>query len=57
MIGFDKLDKAKKNDFTKNKPKEDKDNALVTMTDGDKCMKVSEDMSLLRFSISRSMRL
>lgn len=36
---------------------EDKDEALVFTVDGDKCTRVGEDMHLLRFSISKSMRL
>ena len=34
------LGKAKKNSFTKNKSKEDKDEALEFAMDGDKCTRV-----------------
>lgn len=48
-IGFDELNKAKKNDFTENKPEEDKHQALV-----DNCTRVGKNMSLSRFSIFKS---
>lgn len=43
--------------FIENKPKEDSTQALAFEMDGDKCMQVRENMSLPRFSISKSMRL
>ena len=45
-IRSDILDKTIKNDIIENKPKEDKDQALTYETNGDKCTRVSEDMSL-----------
>lgn len=54
---LDKLDKAKKKDFAKNKPKENKNQTLVSRMDGDKCTRVSEEISLSRSSISKSMKL
>ena len=51
-IGFDKWDMSKKKDFTENKPKEDKCQALVSRMKGDKCTRVSDDTSFSRFSIS-----
>ena len=52
-IRSDILDKTIKNDIIENKPKEDKDQALTYETNGDKCTRVSEDMSLWRFSTSK----
>ena len=57
MIGYEKLDKAKKKDFTVNKPKEDKDQTYESITAGDRCDELRKDMSLSRSSISISMRL
>ena len=54
-IGFEKLDKAKKKDFTVNKPEKDKDQTFESKI-GDKCTKLREDMSLSRSSISISVR-
>ena len=56
-IGFEDLDKVIKKDFTKNKPNEDKDQALESTVMGDKHTEVSEDISLSRESISKSVRL
>ena len=50
------MDKTKKKDFTENKL-EDKDNALESAVVGDKCIEVSEDMSLSNKSILVSVRL
>ena len=47
-IRFEELDKTKKKNFTKNKPEEDNDQALEPGVEGDKCIEVSEDMSLMR---------
>ena len=49
--------KKNKKDFTENKPKKDKNQALEFAAEEDKCTKVSEDMSLSRFSISILRRL
>ena len=55
--GFDKLDKAKKDDFTENKLEKYKDQDLISTTDWDNCTKVTEDMSFSRSSNSKSIRL
>ena len=54
---LDKLDKAKKKDFAKNKPKEIKNQTHVYRMDGDKCTRVSEEISLSSSSISKSVKL
>ena len=46
-----------KKDFSKNEPMKNKDQTLESMIEKDKCTKLSEDMSLSRSSISKSMRL
>ena len=51
------LDKATKNDFIANKYEEDKDQAFIREMDGEKCRRMSEDMNLSMFSISKSVRL
>ena len=43
--------------FIENEPMEYKDQTLESMIEKDKCTKLSEDMSLSRSSISKSMRL
>ena len=45
-IRFEKFDKAKKKDLTKNKPDEDKDQTLESATEGEKCIELREGMSL-----------
>ena len=45
-IGFEKFDKAKKKDLTKNKPDEDKEQALESATEGEKCIELRKDMIL-----------
>ena len=54
-LGIDKLDNTKK--IIENKTKEERDQALVSRTEGDKCTRVSEDISLSRLSISKYVRL
>lgn len=39
-IGFDIMDEAKKKDFTKSKPEKDKDQALESIANRDKCIGV-----------------
>lgn len=51
------LGNAKKRDFIENKLEEDNDQALAFGMDGVKCTQMREDMSLLRSSISKSLRL
>ena len=51
------LDMIEKNDFTMNKPQENRDQALELGPDRDKCKYKREDMSLSRSSMSRSKRL
>ena len=51
------LDMIEKNDFTMNKPQENRDQALELGPDQDKCKYKREDMSLSRSSMSRSKRL
>ena len=46
-----------KKDFTKNKAKKDRDQALEFAVEKDKYIKVSEDMNLSRSSISELVRL
>lgn len=48
--------KAKRKDFTINEPEGDIDQILAFGTNSDKYIKVREDMSLSRSSISKSMR-
>ena len=55
-IGLEGLDKTMKKDFTENEPVEDKDQTLELVVEKDKCTELSEDMSLLRSSISKSVR-
>ena len=50
-VGLEWWDKTKKKDSTVNKFEEDKDQALVSRTDGDKCKWAREDMSLFKSSI------
>ena len=45
-IGFEKFDKAKKKDLTENKLDEDKDQAIESATEGEKCIELREDMIL-----------
>ena len=56
-MDFEDLDKAMKKDFTKNKAKKDRDQALEFAVEKDKYIKVSEDMNLSRSSISELVRL
>ena len=51
------LDKAIKNYLIENKCTEDKDQVTASKTGGDKCTRVSEDMSLSWSSISKLVRL
>ena len=51
------LDKTKKKDLIENKSEEDKDHTLESTVVGDNYIKVSEDMSFSRESISVSVRL
>ena len=53
---FDRLDKATKRDFTKNKLEKDKDQALAFGMVEDKCIRLREDTYLSRSSISKSIR-
>ena len=57
QIGLEGLDKTVKKDFTKNESVEDRDQTLESMVEEDKCIELSEDMSLLRSSISKSVKL
>ena len=52
-IESDKLVKAKKNDFTKNTPKEEGIQAFSSKTKGDKCTRERKVINLLRSSISK----
>ena len=45
-IGFEKFDKAKKKDLTENKLDEDKDQAIESAIEGEKCIELREDMIL-----------
>ena len=45
-IGFETLDKAKKKDFTENKPDKDKDHALESDEEGEKSTELREDINL-----------
>ena len=45
-IGFETFNKAKKKDFTENKPNEDKDKALESAKEGEKSTELREDMIL-----------
>ena len=54
---FDRLDKATKRDFTKNKLEKDKDQALAFGMVEDKCIRLREDTYLSRSSISKSIRI
>ena len=56
-IGFGRLDKTKKENFIQNKPKDDKNQALKSTVEGDKCIGVSENTSLSKKSISLSIKL
>ena len=56
-MDFEDLDKAMKKDFTKNKAKKDRDQALEFAVEKDKYIKVSEDMNLSRSLISELVRL
>ena len=56
-IGLGGLDNTRKKDFIENELEEDKDHALESIVVGDKCTKVSHDMSLSRESILISVRL
>ena len=47
-IGFEKFDKAKKKDLTENKLDEDKDQAIESAIEGEKCIELREDMILWR---------
>ena len=42
---FKKFDKAKKKNLTVNKPDKDKDQALESVAEGEKCTEPREDMS------------
>ena len=55
--GSEELDKAIKKDFIINKPEENRDQALASRADEDKCKRAREDISLSRSSISKSERL
>ena len=46
-----------KKDFSKNEPMKNKDQTLEFVVEKDKCTQLSEDMSLSRSSISKSVRL
>ena len=46
--GFEKFDKAKKKDLIVNKLDEDKDQALESAIEGEKCTELREDMSVLK---------
>ena len=46
-----------KKDFTKNESVEDRGQTLESMVEEDKCIELSEDTSLLRSSISKSVKL
>lgn len=54
---FDILDNSKKNNFTEDKPKEDKDEALEFAINGGKCRKSIKNKSTSRISASKSLRL
>ena len=54
---FDGLDKATKKDFIENKLEENKEQAFAFGMVEDKCRWSREDISLSRFSISKSVRL
>ena len=56
-IGFETFDKAKKKDFTENKPDNDKDQVLKFAKEGEKSTELKEDIKLLRRSISKSVKL
>ena len=56
-IGFKDLDNTVKKDFTENKPKGEHVQALEFAVERDKCAVESENMSLLRSTISKSIRL
>ena len=56
-LDFEDLDKTMEKDFTKNKAKKDRDQALEFAVEKDKYIKVSEDMNLSRSSISELVRL
>ena len=45
-IGFETFDKAKKKDFTENKPDDDKDHALESAKKGEKNIELREDINL-----------
>ena len=45
-IGFETFDKAKKKDFTENKPDDDKDQTLESAKEGEKNIELREDMIL-----------
>ncbi|RVX20260.1 hypothetical protein CK203_004913 [Vitis vinifera] len=45
-IGFETFDKAKKKDFTENKPDDDKDHALESTKEGEKSTELREDINL-----------
>ena len=44
--GFETFDKAKKKDFIKNNPNEDKDHALESAKEGEKNTELREDIKL-----------
>ena len=48
---------AKKKDFTKKNPSEDKDHVLESAKEGEKSTELREDINLWRRSISKSVRL
>ena len=56
-IGLEGLDKTMKKYFTENEQMEDEDQALESVVEEDKCIELSEDISLSRSSISKLVRL
>ena len=54
---FGVLNKAMKNDLTKNNFEEVNDHALTSMVDEDKCTQVNDDIGLLRFLMLEFVRL
>ena len=56
-LTFETFDKAKKKDFTENKPDDDKDHALESAKEGEKSTELREDINLWRRSISESVKL
>ena len=45
-IGFETFDKAKKKNFTENRPNDDKDHSLESAKEGEKSTELREDVKL-----------